>query len=779
MATRRWILFLLTATLIAALAGCNSGSTFNVQNPAPPPPAAGISIAFQPAPPASVQVGSTATITAAVSNDPDPSKDGVDWTLTCSTGNCGSLSATYTGCAAPSNCQAGTPSYTTSVTYYPPASLPGNSEIVNIAGYAIADPTKNVLASITVTGFGNNLQAGNYVLQAQGVDSNGGPNYQFAGVIHLDGNGNITSGEQTVDFYDNALATPALVSKPDPITKGSYFLGPDGRGTITINTADKDIGGTGTETFTFVYLNSSQALIAQNDFVGAATGASATGTMDLQNSAAITAAPTGSYAFVASGLQITLPSTSGLTSPSPVALGGILNIDSPNTISGIYSVMDDVLPNQLGTAPVISSAKQPSGSVSTPDAFGMVTLNLTVPFVRTSPSPIQFTGYIVDATHIKLIESDNTPTNPNPPFGSTAGLAIAQASPALGNFSVASIAGPYVFGVTGTDLANFNTIPDTLTSAGMFYADGGGGMSNDNGTPADGDFMDMLLQANTYLGSSGSCNVNGNTPAGAQISATFGGTYTIDSAGIGSTGGIGGAGIGRVKASLNSFNPQPLCGGFSSQFLLYLTGDVTNGYCPADTADNGNCPALVVAVGNANYPFIGTGIAYPQASSPTFPPINTGFSFTQYSSSGEEDGTAQMTAAPNATPPSSSGIADNSINGVNLGFGGTYDPSGCFITAGSNLVAVPNCYPGTLSSGSSAFQTDLNQISVHFYVIDGSLGNPGGFFVETDWLEQMEAGVSTPQVSFGYFAAQCPINSPTPCPPPPQQGDKRGRVLRK
>src|SRR5208337_1081009 len=145
---------------------------------------------------------------------------------------------------------------------------------------------------------GNNLQAGNYVLQAQGVDANTGePNYQFAAVIQVanggagSGNGVITAGEQTVNFFDSALATPALVSKTDTISGGSYFLGPDGRGTITTTTADSDIGGNGIETFTFVYLNSSQALITQGDFLDSAgtsciscTTATATGTMDLQAS---------------------------------------------------------------------------------------------------------------------------------------------------------------------------------------------------------------------------------------------------------------------------------------------------------------------------------------------------------------------------------------------------------------------------------------------------------------------------------------------------------------
>ena len=47
------------------------------------------------------------------------------------------------------------------------------------------------------------------------------------------------------------------------------------------------------------------------------TGASATGTMDLQTS---TAAPSGGYAFVVSGTDV--------VKTLPVAFGGVFNIDS-------------------------------------------------------------------------------------------------------------------------------------------------------------------------------------------------------------------------------------------------------------------------------------------------------------------------------------------------------------------------------------------------------------------------------------------------------------------
>jgi len=93
-----------------------------------------------------------------------------------------------------------------------------------------------------------------------------------------------------------------FVSKSDAIIPNgsSYFLGADGRGTITLNTGDNDIGGNGLETFTVVYLNSSHALIAQGDifdsqnFCYSMHPSLSHRYMDLQTS---TAAISGGYAF--------------------------------------------------------------------------------------------------------------------------------------------------------------------------------------------------------------------------------------------------------------------------------------------------------------------------------------------------------------------------------------------------------------------------------------------------------------------------------------------------
>jgi hypothetical protein len=689
-AARRWILFLLPVATMSLLAGCG-GSTTNVQTP-PPPPGSQVSIAFQPEPSGSLAVGFSENLTALVSNDPN--NYGVDWSLTCQSapGTCGALSV-----------NGNTASHTASgaaITYTAPSTLSTGSMVVEIVAFATANPYKNVVAPITISTFDSSIK-GTYVLQAQGVDVNGGPNYQFAGVIVLDGNGNITSGEQTINFFDTNPNVNTLVSKSDSITGGSYFLGSDGRGTITLNTEDTDIGygsaSPGVEAFTFVFLDNSQnphALISQMDLLNASgtacmacTGTSATGTMDLQTSSV--AAPSGGYAFAVSGVQI--------SKMFPLALGGVLNIDSPSAISGNGSVSDEILDFKVTESVTVS------GTLTSPDSFGEVTMNLTGGFSpKNPPAKIQFTGYIVDNTHIKLIESDNASGTG---FGSTAGLAIGQGA-ATGTFTDnTSFSGTYVFGVSGVDLSNGNIAPFTLTAAGFFTADGNGNLTNG--------FTDTFLLLNTVQGTSA------QPQTGAQIGAAFGGTYSVDS-----------SGTGRASLTFDNFNPNPKFG-YQPVIFFYLTG-------------NGNS-LLVLEGGDNHYSSVGTGIAYPQSAAPLAFSGDYGFSFTQQNGS-ENDGTAQMNANPAATPTSLSGFAD-----INLGF--LVNPDQPF-TGGFSGPDSNGLFHGTLvgtnnNAVSSVVFTPL--IVGDYYIID-----PGhGFFVETDLVTQ--GAQQNGQVSFGYYAARTPV----------------------
>lgn len=676
MATKRWLFLLLPVAAVGMLTGCG-GSTLNVQNP-PPPPASNVAVAFQPEPAPALNIGFSENLVASVSND--PGNYGVDWSLTCgSSTNCGAL--TVNGNSG-SHTASGTP-----ITYTAPAILSTNNLVIEIVAYATADHTKNVVAPITVSTFDTSFAAGTYVLQAHGVDSSLNP-YQFAAAIVLDGNGNVTSGEQTANYASSGSLT-------DTTLTGNYFIGNDGRGTITINTQDSTIGGNGVETFAFVYLSSSRALIAQMDLpvAAAATGVSATGTMDLQTS---TVAPSGGYAFVESGTAV--------VKTSPVAFGGVFNIDSTNTISGNGSVVDQLLGKKVNAI-----ALGLSGSLTAPDALGSFALNLNAPFgALNKVIPLQFAAYIVDSTHINLIETD-TASGSAAPFGLTAGPAIGQGN-ATGTFtSNSSLSGTYVFSVPGTDLSEFSglfgfiAIPSTFTAAGLFTADGAGNLNSG--------FTDTFLALNTVQGTLA------NPQTGAQISAPFTGTYSVDS-----------TGTGRATTTAITFNPEPK-DTYLPTLFFYLTG-------------NGN-PALVLEAGDLHYPSLGTGVAYSQSTATPAFSGDYGFSFTQeLSGSAENDGVAPLFANSTTMPPSLSGIAD-----INAGFSANQDQvfSGTF-SAPTASGPFSGIIVGNAAAGGLAF---IPQIAVDYYFIDPTQG----FFVETDLINGT-APEQTGQVSIGSYEAR-------------------------
>ncbi len=552
MAIRRWILLLLAAVMIAVLAGCG-GSTMNVQNP-PAPPSSNISIAFQPTPPASISLNATTALTAVVTND--SSNAGVDWSLLCqSNANCGTLLPLHTASGA-------------AATYTPPPTIAGNSQTFTIEAFATADHTKNVVASIGVTGFASSLK-GTYVFETKGVDVNGV--FQLAGVIVLDGNGGVSSGEQT--------HSDAARSVSDPITGGSYYIGPDGRGTLTLNTADQNIGQLGIENLSLVFLSSSQALIATFDNASLQESfETSSGSLDLQTSKSV---PTGGYAFAVNGTDLSF---------LPMAMGGVLKIDSPNAISGAGSVADQ---DDSGT--VFPNATL-SGTLTNPDSFGALKFNLTASFTST---PIQFTGYLVDAQHIKLIESDISGSGTG--FGSTAGVAIGQGA-ATGTFTNnQAFSGSYVFGILGQDL--FGS-PTSLASAGEFTADASGNLTTG--------FNDEFLSGFNLA-----------------ISDSFTGTYTLDS-----------TGTGRVDSSINFSTNGP-----GPEFIFYLTG-------------NGNPPVVLDA--DSNIGSLGIGLAYPQAPPPFTFNGKYGIGFTQSNSGIENDATGQITV--NGTADTLSGFVDTELN---------------------------------------------------------------------------------------------------------------------
>jgi len=648
-----------------------------------------------------------------VSND--SGNYGVDWAVTCPLiSNCGTLSITPSFHSASG----------TAVTYVPPTLLLTGSLAVNVTVFATADHTKNVTTPITVASYAGVLN-GTYVLHVEGQDSNSLP-YQSTGVFVFDGNGNVTSGQQTlntVSGFSSTYTVQAVQGSTD--APSTYFIGPDGRGNMTLNLQPTNPANSPiVENFTFTVISSAQALVAE-----LFDGSSGSGTLDLQDATAAATMPTGAYAFVTNGSDSASPNGPQSGTPAPTVIGGVFNIDnnpSAGSIDGNGSLADQDYYNSKFTERSLLSCDPPTasgalpgltGSVSQPSSLGMVTITLTSTgnsgtcFGQTSPSTpatIQFTGYIVDATHIRLIETDDLDGTSG---FLTAGIAVSQGS-AAGTFTNASLTGPYVFGVLGYDLTDFvgNSIPGfSFTSAAVLAADGNGNLTGITDTFYPGAFPSLGV--------------------GAYTATPLTGTYTVDANFIGRA---------LMKPKFKG-SPKP-----NPKVILYLSG-------------NGTPPLILWSEGaDVNFPATGAGIAYPQAANASTLSLGNpkayGLTYTENNGT-EFDGNGEVQSTINGVTGTLTGTVED-INNNDFSFS-TPTP-GAPITDTLGLPADSfGRIGGTLNNTSS---TNLFE----YYLLD----NNRAFMIETDLA-------NTGQVGLGYLAQACDVTSATSCQAAAQNSIKR------
>ena len=490
--------------------------------------ASGITVTVSTAPPSTLVPGATATITAIVSGDPNSA--GVNWSCAPAS-TCGSFSAS-------------TGTYPTFSTTY---TAPGTPGVVTITATSVTDNAASASVTVTITSAaaGTLTPSSNYVFSLSGFDTNDNP-YFVAGVFTLSSDGaTISGGEQDfTDYEDEALS--------DAITGGTISA-PDAAGnvTITLNTGDGNIGpgGDGTETLVATLVSSSKAVIAEYD-----TWATSSGTLDLQDPTAAAATPSAGYAFFVAGVD---------WNGYPLAIGGVINVDGGTTnpvgISGTGSIFDandqgDLFPGEGFVAN--------ENSVSSPDALGRVEFALTPDDSTETFLPIDLVGYIVDATHIRLVETadDNASI--------TGGTALGQGAN-TGKFS--SIAGnSYVAGLAGynpngafqgaglltagsssfTGTVNYNDLsgtapqaPDSVTEGTTYTVDPTGRVSIPGMTDGNNDGVDFNLQL--YLDGNGKAltiTMDNNdvlaglayqqtVPSGGFTVASFNGTYAMGATG--------------------------------------------------------------------------------------------------------------------------------------------------------------------------------------------------------------------------------------------------------
>ena len=408
---RKSILIALAATALVLLAGCGGGGS------------AGISIQLTNAP-GTLTVNQSVSLTATVSND--TANGGVDWT--CSPSNsCGTFNPTHTA-------NGGTTVYT----------APSTAGTVTISADATDHSSSTVSATISIVPVGTNSSlSGNYVFFVSGTDSVG--TYVATGTIVADGNGNITGGEQ--DYVD-----PQTEAGPDTVS-GTYSIGTNGTGSITLNVSDITLPNNGVETFSVAVTSSTHGLIIEFD--GAATSS---GTLDFQSASATDASSiAGSFAFAMNGEDV--------ENSDPAAWAGVANLNaaSGGITSGQFYGNDGGTPENstIGFSPITG-----------PDQFGRGTMQLSV--------GLHFVFYAVQGEVLRTVEEDV-------PDFVTGGAFYGQgANGANSSFSNGSLSGTYVFFDSGS------TSVGPISIVGQFTANGSGSLSagyadtNDDGSHAAG-----------------------------------------------------------------------------------------------------------------------------------------------------------------------------------------------------------------------------------------------------------------------------------------------------
>ncbi|HTQ85710.1 MAG TPA: hypothetical protein VMI93_05835 [Candidatus Solibacter sp.] len=417
-------------------------------------PGGTITVTFNaPAPPPTLTVSGVAQVSATITSTVmNAVSDGIDWTATCTNsagGGCGQFSSAHTASGS-------------SMTYTAPPTAPAAGVAITITAASTLDPQDTVTAVITVVSTQTSafLCAGcAYTYTFSGTGANG--TFGAAGVILADGMGNIMGGEQ--DYGDFGFSTG---NTPDVIQAGStYQFGPDGRGTIVLNTGDANIGNNGVETLGVVFVSSNHLLITELD-----ASATASGTMDLQTAGSFSPSTlSGNYVFVFSGADLTFG--------DPLGFGGVFNVTSPGNISGAGSTSDA---NDGG---FLATQKSLSGNFVVSDQFGRIklTLNSGVVGALQLSGPIVMAGYVADATHVKFVEVD-------PNFGVTSGVAVGQgaASGTLTGASALPANSSYVFTSFGEGVTGPIALATTFTSDGSSMLQNGSSDVNAAGVPSSG-----------------------------------------------------------------------------------------------------------------------------------------------------------------------------------------------------------------------------------------------------------------------------------------------------
>lgn len=375
-----------------------------------------VTISLVVTPPASIPAGSATNLAAYVTDGTATNaagQMGVDWSVTCGGSACGSFIPPHTANDNGISTQQVTTAFTA------PSTVPTGGT-VTITATATASPTTQISTTLTITPvtLNNGLLNGHFAFFLSGVNTIGLS--ASAGSIIADGNGNITAAEESLPGQSTALTG---------IT-GSYYIGSDGRGLMTLNGVPNSIWLNGQQIFALAVVDSTHVLVEEFDGSGPFNitysppitsgpwGKTQRGELDLQQTSDFSIPPSGPYAFALTQAGAGAPPFAGY-------YAGVLNADSSGNI--ISFAIDRYVD---GATTSIASGIYGAQSFSTVDSFGYGTVSV---------GPYSLNYFLVDSGHLIVTggsSSDGT--------GLPSGHVYSQPA------TMPSMAGTYMFTLGGS-----------------------------------------------------------------------------------------------------------------------------------------------------------------------------------------------------------------------------------------------------------------------------------------------------------------------------------------
>lgn len=302
------------------------------------------------------------------------------------------------------------------------------------------------VANVTIV-FSDASLSGQYAFAYSGQDVAGF--LAVAGSITFDGLGNVVSGGVEDVNSGKGVVTNA-------ITGGTYDVGPDGRTIVTFTTSQATV------TFQVTVISPQHGFLVRFDTV--ATGS---GTIDLQNKAEFAVSSIANfYSFAVTGIN-----SSGFSE----AIAGNFFADGNGNFPAGNGIQDV---NNAGTVTQADTSLQ--GQIVTFDNNSGRGL---LQFTSTTKNTLSFAFYMVDRTHLKLVETDAvpilagdvfsapnsiTPATLNGNVAFTLGGSVSKGAFAGGGIFVSNGTGGVTKGVQDLNL-NGSIQTQTIASTGSTY----------------------------------------------------------------------------------------------------------------------------------------------------------------------------------------------------------------------------------------------------------------------------------------------------------------------